>query len=312
MNIPYIWHLTSGKPGPKVIVLGGTHGDERPGIEVIRTLLSRLGLAMKPAGSYEITGVRGDLYIGFGNPEAIVRCTRGTTPSTDLNRSFVEDKLAADPAPSDTEDLRRARVLAPLFRKCEVLLDLHATHTPSPPFAYCDRLTDKHRRIISQIPGTHVLTDAFNCFNPEEGPSRTADAYMDRHGVNGVGVCYEIGQQDDVSRAHEALKAVLRILSVLGSVNFNFGGFRKSIERLEIKTNQRVFALVEEMFSERKRVTYCPGLDRLFAKVKKGGLIGTYRGGFPVHAPRDGHLVFQHPGWTIKPGQSLLYIAEEI
>jgi succinylglutamate desuccinylase len=76
----HIWHLKgSSQSGSNVVVLGGTHGDELEGIEVIRRFLNQLGLLNKPSGVFPTKRVRGNLYIGFGNPKAMLRNTRSAS-----------------------------------------------------------------------------------------------------------------------------------------------------------------------------------------------------------------------------------------
>ena len=75
-----VWQLTGkDQSGPNVMVLGGTHGDELTGIELVRHMLSQLGLLNQPSGAFERNDAIGNLFLGFGNPEAILRKTRGAS-----------------------------------------------------------------------------------------------------------------------------------------------------------------------------------------------------------------------------------------
>ena len=72
-----VWKIAGDdQDGPNVVVLGGTHGDEITGLELVRRLLRKLGVLNKAAGAYERCGVLGNLFLGFGNIDAILRGTR--------------------------------------------------------------------------------------------------------------------------------------------------------------------------------------------------------------------------------------------
>lgn len=94
--------------GPTVVVLGGTHGDEISGIEVVRRLLKRLELLDTEPSTVIRSDIVGKLIIGFGNPEAIIRSTQSASTGLDLNRSFARGELHALPFPFPIEPISAA------------------------------------------------------------------------------------------------------------------------------------------------------------------------------------------------------------
>ncbi|CAE7652527.1 astE [Symbiodinium sp. CCMP2592] len=120
---PSVWRVGEGRP--RVVVLGGVHGNELSGVEVVQRLVSEM--CNKPEQ------VQGEITLAIGNPPAVSRGVRFV--HQDLNRCFQE--VGGDPAmPLGMEhEQSRAKVLMPLLRGLDVLLDLHATNKPSKPFA---------------------------------------------------------------------------------------------------------------------------------------------------------------------------------
>ncbi|MFM7642173.1 MAG: succinylglutamate desuccinylase/aspartoacylase family protein [Cyanobium sp.] len=103
----------------RVLVVGGTHGNERNGVQ----LLERWRQAPETLGAAGL-----EVVLTPGNPAAIAAGRRYI--DRDLNRSFVP-ALLADPALQELE-LRRARQLLAAWgpqgeSPCAVALDLHST-----------------------------------------------------------------------------------------------------------------------------------------------------------------------------------------
>lgn len=89
-----------------ILVLGGTHGNELLGVELVRSLEQN-----------PIEGV--DALMA--NPPAVLQGVRFV--ESDLNRSFGNQ-------PNDTWERRRAKQLAEVFTKYDIVLDFHNTQTP--------------------------------------------------------------------------------------------------------------------------------------------------------------------------------------
>lgn len=100
--------LDSGRPGPRVLVVGGIHGDEPSGA------LAAAALAGGAAPA------RGRLTVlPQANPEALAAGQRSAPRpgARDLNRAF--------PGSGDGADARRAAEVFALARDADLVLDLH-------------------------------------------------------------------------------------------------------------------------------------------------------------------------------------------
>ena len=114
------------RPGPRLIVLGGVHGDETAGSEAAARLVAEIdagGLALA-RGTLTVVPVANPLARSLGRREG----------ERNLNRMLRPTAI-----PRDNED-RLANRLCPLLAAHDVLLDLHSFHTPGEPFAMRCRL----------------------------------------------------------------------------------------------------------------------------------------------------------------------------
>ena len=109
------------QPVRRVAIIGGTHGNELLGVQLIGMLEQRPEETSRP--SFESVCV-------LANPEAVRRNTRYVT--TDLNRCFSAEALAAEVG--DSVEARRAQELDALLGpkasdapQCDLCLDLHTT-----------------------------------------------------------------------------------------------------------------------------------------------------------------------------------------
>eukprot|EP01036_Dinobryon_divergens_P054324 gene54324-72589_t len=113
--------FASLNPGPRLLVLGGVHGDEISGTLGIERILAEL-----EAGTLRLQ--RGELtLVPVANPLARRRLQR--EGERNLNRLFRPTE-----APADYE-ARVTNALAPLIARHEVLLDLHSFQSEGEAFA---------------------------------------------------------------------------------------------------------------------------------------------------------------------------------
>lgn len=311
MEVPYVWHVAGVKPGPIVAVLGGTHGDEMAGIHVVRRLLKQFAVLQHPAGISRSDWVLGDLYLGFGNPEAIIRRTRGASNVIDLNRCFWPDPLQVAASAGEPMDLTRARQLAPLFAQLDLLVDLHGTSLPSEPFVCLGDVSPMRLDLIGLIPARYVVTDPDNVLARDEGKDQlpTTDQYV--NGRGGIAFAYETGQEDDLTAVDSVFQTVLRILVQFDVLDPRFLEERRIDLGQHIRLEQKVFRLAEAVPAEEDSFEYVSGMDKSWVTVEAGQLIGTYPSGAPVVAPRDGTLVLQKSPAKVKKGKTLYYLALE-
>ena len=128
IGLPGFTTITSGRPGPHVLVLAVMHGNEFAGAAVLDHLL-RTGFSPS----------HGRLTLGFANLAAYSRFNAANPTASrfldeDLNRCW-------DPALLDgtrhSVELDRARAMRPLIDQVDVVLDLHSMLWPADPLILC-------------------------------------------------------------------------------------------------------------------------------------------------------------------------------
>lgn len=131
-GIEYAHTFDSGVPGPHVMIMALTHGNEVSGAITVDTFLQR---GLRP--------VRGRLSLAFSNVEAYHSFNPQDIDATrfldeDMNRVWSEDKLDGE---RDSVELRRARQLRPLIDSVDLLLDIHSMHEEAPALMMCGGLS---------------------------------------------------------------------------------------------------------------------------------------------------------------------------
>ncbi|MEK9723253.1 MAG: succinylglutamate desuccinylase/aspartoacylase family protein, partial [Rhodospirillaceae bacterium] len=140
-GVPYVTTFDSGKPGPHVMVMAVTHGNELCGAITLDYLFRN-----------DIRPVQGRLTLGFHNVAAYERFDAANPTASrfvdeDLNRVWGLDVL--DGA-RDTHETRRAREMRPVIDTVDLLLDIHSMTTESPPLMLCGPL-DKGRELAARV-----------------------------------------------------------------------------------------------------------------------------------------------------------------
>jgi len=167
-----------------IVVSGGTHGNERTGVHLVKKW-------MENPGCYDALCKTASVQLVLANPEA-VRLNRRYRDH-DLNRAFSQTCLDASFEPYQYE-FRRARELDRIYgpkgenTKTDLILDVHNTGAN---MGYClilsarDPFTMKASAVLTQ-----EFDDAWIYYQPEE---RSASPYFGT--VAKADVCIEIGPQ---------------------------------------------------------------------------------------------------------------------
>lgn len=162
------------QPGKTVAIFGGTHGNERVGVAVIKLLKETL---VPDAGV---------VYLVEGNPAAIAAGVRQLDKN--LNRCFLVGNNGSTP-----EDIR-ARELMQLLDRCDALLDLHASNSKkSIPFI----VGEEEAFDLARTLDFSILSYGWDAIEPG-----AADGYM--HQRSKPALCLECGYAEDFE-AHVAL-----------------------------------------------------------------------------------------------------------
>jgi len=148
-GIPAFTTCDSGKPGPHVVLIALTHGNELAGAIVLDQML-RGGVS--PA--------IGRLTFGFANQAAFARFDAGNPIASrfveeDLNRVWDDIQLFGV---RRSLELDRAREIRPLIDTADIVLDLHSMLWPSDPLLLCGS-TPQGRRLALKL-GTPAMVVA--------------------------------------------------------------------------------------------------------------------------------------------------------
>jgi Succinylglutamate desuccinylase / Aspartoacylase family len=152
IGIDYVHRFESGKPGPHVLINALTHGNEFCGMSVLTDLLDR---AVRP--------LLGTLTLSFSNIEAYesfdpARPFESRQIVHNFNR--IWDSAALDGG-DDSPELRRARILRPVFEQADHLLDFHSTSTDVEAFwVYNGRKANGALASSLGLPSVHMMMPA--------------------------------------------------------------------------------------------------------------------------------------------------------
>jgi len=117
------------KGEPEVTVIGGVHGDEPTGVEVIRELREKSIEYKRP------------IQLVIGNPRAVEECKRYV--DADLNRVFPGDKNGK------LEEQIASKIMDVIDGT--TVLSIHTTHSSDSPFAILDTKNERLDRIVEEL-----------------------------------------------------------------------------------------------------------------------------------------------------------------
>ena len=293
------------RPGPRLILLGGVHGNERCGSIALERLVAALD-----AGELRLE--RGTLtVVPVANPMA--RALGRREGDRNLNRM-----LRPTVVPRDHED-RIANRLCPLLDAHDVLLDLHSFHTAGEPFAMIGpedndgplepfALAAREQAFALALGAPRLVEGWLDTYargvrrraargapgaDPEYGVGTTE--YMRSRG--GCAVTLECGQHDDPEAPAFAWTAVRRALVHLGLVTTG----------VEPAARPRELLRLVEVFDREHADDRLARAWTSFEAVRAGEPIGLRRDGTPLAAPADGRVVFPNP--NAAPGAEWFYFA---
>ncbi len=178
--------IERGAAGPAdVAVVGGLHGDEPAGEQIVRKLADALPSTDESAGE-------GTVRLIIANERALQESVRYT--DTDLNRAF--------PGDPDSDEYERA--LAPRIVEAldgmDAVLAIHTSHSVPPPFSIYTHRNESVRRTVTALGFDYVL-DASGL------RGTTLDSVVP------TAVSVEVGRQgsdEAVTVGYEATRAFLR------------------------------------------------------------------------------------------------------
>lgn len=280
IGIPYVTSLSAGLPGPHVLAVALTHGNEISGATALDRLLRG---SVRPK--------RGKLTVAFANVDAYMRFDadqphRSRCVDEDFNRVWNAATLDGR---RNSVELTRARVLRPLIDTADALLDLHSMTAPSPPLALVG-LHDKTLALARQVGMPEVVM---------RDPGHADGTRLRDYGAFGdpsaapVALLVECGQHWLRATADFAYDVTLRFLATTGIIDGPTAP-RATAQRLLDVTH--VITATTDHFAF---VKHFQGL----ATVPKAGTIVAHDGRVAIGTPYDDCVIVM-PSARVGPGQT--------
>ena len=184
--------------GPRVVLFGGTHGDEISGIHALEKLFFELYTGARSL-------LRGSLVLVRVNALAIAAERRYVTYN--MNRLF-RDEYGPE-VDRDAYEFKRAQELKPLLRECDYFLDLHSAPIAQEPFLVAEHAVTG---FYAQLGLPHIIT-GWSKFSG--GPiGGDAENYAGSHGAKAATL--ESGSHYEKASNDVAYRTVTTLLWLLG------------------------------------------------------------------------------------------------
>jgi predicted deacylase len=313
-SIPYRrklqYHAYGGSPGPRLIITGAVHGNERCGTEAITRVMAELDSGKLLLRSGLVT------FVPIANPLAYANNTRNG--ERNLNRHLFPTS-----APQDFED-HVANWLCPLLARHDVLLDLHSFHAPGAPFVMVGPRNnhgplepfqhEQQERALARRLGVHRFVDGWLRTYGDGVLRRVPDPQQQqaelRYGVGtteymrstgGYALTLECGQHDDPQAPDVAYRAIRNTLAFLGLIDAPSPP-AIAPERMEALS---MVAVIDKIWTADRFTRPWSSFDA----VANGEQIGVRADGSPVLAPFDGRILF--PDSAAVAGGEWYYLARK-
>ena len=299
------------RPGPRVLVLGGVHGNETAGPVAIRQILAEFA-----DGRRQLQ--RGTLsFVPVANPVAWAAGRR--EGDRNLNRDFRPSL-----SPENAED-RIASRLGPILASHDVLVDLHTFSAPGVPFVFFGPVNNQdelepfahaadEERLAQAIGLQRLVYGWLSAY--AKGVRRRQNGsiaygigtteYMRAHG--GYAVTVECGQHLDPEApavARAAIDNTLRLLG-LGGLADEDGKDARAGTGGDTCCGKELIELYD-VFDRHDLQDRFAREWRSFDRVAAGEPIAFRADGQAIRAPEDGYVVFPNPGTP--PGREWFYFA---
>lgn len=283
-----MWRATGARPGRKVCIVFGTHGNERSPIDA--------GLALVAAlTSGERTLAAGSLLLIHANWKATEDGGRCSTGGVDLNRCFHPDDLARVPVRFEEERAQEIAAALEAFAP-SVLVDFHCTVEPGERFAMHHPSVEDpaHREVTRLLTTGVILGDPSLTFG-----GVSIDEWASTRGK--VGICYETGWLGDPANTAESVLAEME--NVLVGLGLLDGELKTYDEKRFLELDGRIDCAGDGF-------QWKEGVGQNLQECVAGTRLGEYADGTPVELEKDATLVFpkKRPE-LVEHGKPLVYLA---
>jgi predicted deacylase len=259
-GIEYVTTFTASEPGPHVVVMGLTHGNEICGAIAIDTLLRA-----------DVRPRRGKLTLGFNN----IAAYREFDPRYPIASRYIDEDFnrlwspATLDGPRLSAELERARAVRPIVAAADYLLDLHSMQYATAPLMLAGPL-EKSVALARQVGIPElIMCDAGHAAGPR---MRDYGGFGDPASPK-TALLIEAGQHWEKRAAEVATDVMLRFLIVLGTVT------RDDVAALggpdfDATPRQRVIEVTEAVTIAGSRFEFVAPYVGLEVIEKQGTVIG--------------------------------------
>jgi len=285
-GIPYMWTVAAADPGPHVMVLALTHGNEISGAIAADFLLQQ-----------DLRPPTGKLTIGFANVAAYHRFdprSPGASRFVDEDFNRVWDRATLDGGRVSVE-LARARQIRPLIDTVDYLLDLHSMQNRTPALMMSGRAekgVDLARAV--GLPALIVRDGGHS-----SGARLRDYAFFDDPADPRTALLAEVGQHWEAASAPMALDISLRFLHRFGIVDDALLARHASVPPPE---TQRVIDVTEAVTVKGRRFDFVDSFMGLEV-IPNAGTVIAHDDGRPVTTPYD-DCVLVMPSRRLITGQT--------
>jgi predicted deacylase len=294
------------KAGPKLLVLGGVHGNETCGPNAIAKVIADCRKGRVSIQRGEVT------FLPVANPKAYRQNSR--EGDRNLNRDLRER-----PQPADNED-RIGNRLSAILRAHDTLLDVHSFSGEGVPFVFFG--PEDNRGTLEPFRHAQAEMAFAGCLGVDLMIHGWLDIYVrliaarDRLGLprlavtegfgtteymrfaGGYGVTLECGRHDDPASVDVGYAAIRNVLAHLGLT-----------DEPAPQPAPRTVVHMDELVICEAEGDRLEGAWRTGDRVAKDTPVARRADGSIVAMPRDGFIIFPNP--KAKPGEGICYLGTE-
>lgn len=281
-----IYQIDSGQAGPKLMISGAVHGNEKAGPTALNKLIGLIesGDATIDKGSLTI--------VPICNPKAFEQDVR-----------FVEYNLNRCMYPRAENEIeyyedRLRNVLCPLLEQTDYLLDLHSCTAKSEAFVilggdYSDPVNVEFAKGIGAsriIWGwAEAVGSSDDLPDPRHGFGMTE--YAREHGARAVTI--ECGNHEYPRGPDIAFQAICNVLAHVGVATVS-----KDLQPSDVFEGEQVSIRLKEAVFKTREGDLSDNWTNM-QLVSAGSQIGVFEDGEAVHIPEDGYLIMPNKNAVI-------------
>lgn len=294
VGVDYVHRFESGNPGPHVVVVGLTHGNEFCGMTALTWLID-----------HGVRPVRGALTLIFANVAAYARFDPARPLDSrfidrDLNRVWSDEILLKDDRSHETQ---RARELKPVIESADALLDLHSTAWPvASMLVYCDLVKSHRLARALREPLTHIVSPG----GKHPGGLLCEYGRLGREDDPALGVVVECGQHFAAVTGRVAIQATLRFLGHFATID---QGFMARHLDPPAKGDRVTYEITDVILAKTGRARFARPLIG-FEEFAKGELIAV-DGEEEIRAPYD-HCAVLMPKPLLVKGREMMTLSRRV